>query len=252
MPPVVEDERTGIVLVLIPGGEYWMGASFGDGNAEEAESPRRRVRVPPFYLGAGPVMQAEWLRLMETNPSTLTGDRRPVDRVSWLDAQEFLRRANEGRSGPPLRLPIEAEWELAARGGTDTAYWWGPEYRTGWMNCSEDGFGSGIQETTDVGRFPPNPFGLFDILGNLGEWCQDLWKKSYRGAPRFATPQPTGDPTALVIRGGSWLSFPENARVSSRYGYGDKFGSMAIGFRCAQSLPSSRKARRQADERSLT
>lgn len=236
VPPVIEDDRTGMVLVLIPGGGLWMGASPGDGDAMEQERPRHRVRVKPFYLGVGPVLQREWVREMGTNPSDNRGERRPVDNVSWDDTQSFLSRTNEGRTSPPLRLPVESEWELAARGGMSTAYWWGPSYRPGWVNCAEDGLGSGVQETTEVGRFPPNPFGLFDVLGNVTEWCEDAWHQNYEGAPSFAVPRADADGAYRVLRGGNWACPPSRVRVSDRHGYSHNLATGREGFRCARDL----------------
>ena len=152
-----------MVFVLVPGGDFWMGASPSDDLATEHEQPRHSVRARPFYCAVGPVLQREWMRLMETNPSAFAGEQRPVENVSCEQALEFLRRANLDRAGPPLRLLSEAEWELAARGGTTTAFWWGEEYLRGHANCEEGGIGTGLQETSDVGRFPANPFGLFDV-----------------------------------------------------------------------------------------
>ncbi len=241
IPVAIEDEATGMAMVLLPSGEFWMGASPGDKECCGSETPRHRVRLRPFYCGVGPVLQREWQRVMGINPSDNRGPGRPVERVSWLDAQEFMSRAHDGRRGPPLRLLTEAEWEVAARGGTETAYWWGPTYREGGANCSSDGLGSGLQETSEVGLFPVNPFGLLDMLGNVWEFCEDGWHSDYQGAPAFAVAREPLDETSCVRRGGSWSSFPDSLRVSSRFGGWTRTSRDGHhGFRCARSVAAAR------------
>ncbi|MCL4836779.1 MAG: formylglycine-generating enzyme family protein [Thermoanaerobaculia bacterium] len=256
VPPMIVDGVTGMVLVLIPGGVFQMGASPEDELADASEYPRHRACVRPFYCGVGPVLQREWGRVMDENPSLFLGDRRPVEGVSQEEVADFLDKVNLGRAGPPLRLLREAEWELAARGGTATAYWWGPRYQAGWSNCAEDGLGSGLQETSEVGRFPANPFGLFDLLGNVAELCEDSWNPDFRGAPRFATQREALGVAYGVLRGGSWAFSPADIRASSRWASSGAESendcayvtlAFEIGFRCALDVDESRRQAKRGE-----
>jgi len=174
---------------------------------------------------------------MGSNPSGFPGDDRPVENVSWFDILTFLQRLNAGYTGPPYRLPSEAEWEYAARAGTQTPWWWGRDIGAGHANCAGYGSRWDGKETAPVGSFPANPFGLHDTTGNVWEWVADCWHDSYRGAP--------ADGSAWlnnclyndrVLRGGSWFSKPRYARVSNRNwsDLGNRYSGS--GVRLAQDL----------------
>lgn len=233
VPVRIEEPRTGMVLLLVPGGELRMGADPTDPDGSLNDQPRLRVRLRPFYCGVAPVLQEEWARLMPPNRSDFPGPRRPVTNVAWAEVEEFLARVNRGREGPTLRLLSEAEWEHAARAGTATPYWWGPRYRPGWANCSEGGVGSGRQETNEPGEYPPNPFGLLDMNGNVGELCADFWFPTLEGYSPFGLPRAQAKDDLHSLRGGSWRSFPDELRSSARRCAIPPFRFGDIGFRCA-------------------
>jgi len=236
LPVTIEDPLLGVSLLLIPGGEYWMGADPSDGEAASNERPRLRIRLRPFYCAIAPVLQEEWERIAEASGSEFRAPRLPVTNISWSDAQNFLERTNHGRQGPPLRLLSEAEWEYATRAGTTTPFWWGASYKRGRANCSEDGLGSGRQATNPPGYYPPNPFGLFDLLGNVWEWCEDSYSQDLRGQSLFGLPRTGQENKLRTLRGGGWTSLPGDLRASRRRGEPHAFRSGEVGFRCGMSL----------------
>ncbi|MBM4259501.1 MAG: formylglycine-generating enzyme family protein [Deltaproteobacteria bacterium] len=219
-------------LILIPAGEFLMGSVDG----YDPEKPVRRVQISqPFYLGKYPVTQAQWQEVMGNHPSRFTGDlNRPVERVSWDDAQEFLRKLSEREKGKPYRLPTEAEWEYAARAGTATAYCFGddperlPEYA--WYDKNSAG------TTHPVGQLTPDAWGLYDVHGNVWEWVQDWFVADYYQL----RPNPDRDPRGpdkgdyRLLRGGSWDSEAGPVRVAGRSWVGPGYWSASVGFRCAQ------------------
>lgn len=198
----VVTDGIGMKLVLIPPGEFLMGSAAGDSAAYDNERPQHLVRIPkPFYLGISVVTQEQYEHVMGSNPSWFKGAKLPVECVSWEDAVAFCQRLSESE-GQTYRLPTEAEWEYACRAGTTTRYAFGDDEaildRNTW--CSRNSGGS----TQPVGQLRPNAWGLFDMLGNVFEWCADWY-----GADYYAN-SPTEDPTgpdagtSRVLRGGSW------------------------------------------------
>ncbi|WP_442949554.1 formylglycine-generating enzyme family protein [Nostoc sp.] len=172
----VEDLGNGVTLemVQIPGGTFTMGSPEGEAERESNESPQRQVKVPGFFIGKYEVTQAQYQAIIGTNPSNLKGEKRPVEQVSWDDAVEFCKKLSQ-KTGKTYRLPSEAEWEYACRAGTTTPFYFGETITTDLVN--HDGnylYGSAPkgehrQQTTDVGKFPPNSFGLYDMCGNVWE-----------------------------------------------------------------------------------
>ncbi|MDB9507771.1 SUMF1/EgtB/PvdO family nonheme iron enzyme [Microcystis aeruginosa CS-338/01] len=243
-------------MVAIPGGTFLMGTE--DEEIEKlvkkfnwhgfrSERPQHRVTVSSFYMGRYPITQSQWKAIaatakididLETNPSKFKGDELPVERVNWYDAIEFCARLSK-LTGREYRLPSEAEWEYACRAGTTTPFYFG-ETITGELanyNASntyaEEAKGEYREETTPVGQFPPNVFGLYDMHGNVWEWCADTWHDNYDGAPRDGSVWiENGDDNRSPLRGGSWFFVPLSCRSAFRldpYRRGDD--DFDLGFR---------------------
>jgi len=185
---LTEDLGKGVLLemVYIPGGTFMMGSPKNEGY--DSEKPQHKVTVKPFLMGKYPITQAQWIAVMDNNPSYFKGDNRPVEKVSWHDGVEFCKRLFD-KTGKAYRLPSESEWEYACRAGTTTPFYFGETITTDLANYNGTRtYASGPKgvyrkETNDVGSFPPNAFGLYDMHGNVWEWCADLWHDNYDGAP---------------------------------------------------------------------
>ncbi|WP_419547878.1 SUMF1/EgtB/PvdO family nonheme iron enzyme [Microcystis sp.] len=256
-----EDLGNGITLemVAIPGGTFTMGSPANEKYSFDDERPQHEVNVPPFFMGKYPITQAQWkaiasrtdlkvdpsasLRVnLDLNPAYFKdrpdSDRRPVEQVNWYDAVEFCARLSK-LTGREYRLPSEAEWEYACRAGTTTPFYFG-ETITGELanynasNTYADEYkGEYRQQTTPVGQFPPNAFGLYDMHGNVWEWCADTWHDNYDGAPTDGSVwTENGDDNCSLPRGGSWYYNPGNCRSAYR-SYNNRRGndSNSNGFR---------------------
>lgn len=240
-------------MVAIPGGTFMMGSPKPEGY--DYEKPQHEVTVQPFFMGKYPVTQAQWKavaalsrvnRDLKPEPSDFKEDNRPVERVSWYDAVEFCDRLSQF-TGKQYRLPTEAEWEYAARAGTTTPFHFGETMTSELANYDANYiYGAGVTgiyqgQTTPVGSFGvANVFGLYDIHGNVWEWCLDDWHKNYEGAPTDGSPwfddndnifQKSGN---AVLRGGSWGNEPRFCRSAFR-NLDDRAGRgyfyLNIGFR---------------------
>ena len=246
-PTVVEDLGNGISLELveIPGGEFWMGAPEGEEESNWWERPRHKVRVSPFLMGKYPVTQAQWRALaslpevereLDLDPSYFKGDNRPVEMVSWDDAREFCKRLAR-ETGNDYQLPSEAEWEYACRAGTTTPYHFGKTISPSLANYIQAARGG----TTPVGRFQvANAFGLYDMHGQVFEWCEDDWHDDYEGAPTDGSAWirrgglwgwSKGAGNIFVLRGGSWDADPLDCRSAVRVDYTRDDRNFNIGFR---------------------
>ena len=224
-------------MVKIPAGKFQMGCSPGDGVCDNDEKSPHAVQVRAFRMGKYEITQAQWRAITGENPSRFKGDERPVDNVSWEDVQGFLKRLNAGDTVKPYRLPTEAEWEYAARGGSKDAYWWGKDVGRGQATC--DGCGSqwDKKETAPVGSFKANPFGLYDTVGNVWEWVADCWHGDYKGAPADGFDWHANCLSAgRGLRGGSWDNPPWLARVSNRNWHEPAWRNANNGLRLAQGL----------------
>ncbi|MBE9165243.1 MULTISPECIES: formylglycine-generating enzyme family protein [Microcoleaceae] len=217
-----EDLGNGIKLemVHIRAGSFMMGAPSGEG--DDDERPQHKVTfAQPFYLGKYPITQEQWQAVMGNNPSYFKGGKRPVENVSWDDAVSFCQKLSE-KTGKIYRLPNEAEWEYACRAGTTTAFHFGETITPDLVNCDGNNpYGAAPkgfyrQETTPVGSFGPNAFGLYDMHGNIWEWCADPWHDNYNGAPSDGSSWETGRNDDRVLRGGSWNLNAVNCRATYR------------------------------------
>ncbi|WP_340820530.1 SUMF1/EgtB/PvdO family nonheme iron enzyme [Methanolobus sp. WCC4] len=232
----------GIQFIAIPAGEFMMGS-----NEYDEEKPVHKVTIPkPFLLGKYPVTQKEWFAVMGSNPSQFKGDNRPVENISWNDAQEFVKRLNTKEVTNKYRLPSEAEWEYACRAGTNTNYSFGDsESHIGDYAWYEDNSG---HKTHPVGQKKPNPCNLYDLHGNVWEWVQDNWLGSYEDSlkhekknkliSRFFGKNREKDDLSLprVRRGGGWINHARNCRSATRYNSdsNNRYGS--IGFRLLREM----------------
>lgn len=233
----------GMEFVLIPSGEFDMGSPSREKRRKLWESPVHRVSIKKsFYLGKYPVTQEEWGGVMENNPSYFRGKKHPVETVSWEEAQVFIQKLNtfenaDGKS-PFYRLPTESEWEYAARAGSMESYFFGncesrlTEYAWFLKN-------SGL-ETHPVGLKNPNPLGLYDMYGNVGEWVQDEYHISYKGAPSdsSAWENPfTGISVPVRIRrGGGWNGNAGCCRSAERLFAAQNMRLNSLGFRVVREL----------------
>jgi formylglycine-generating enzyme required for sulfatase activity len=222
-------------MALIPPGSFWMGSPEGQGS--DHEHPRHRVTLTQgFYLGVCPVTQSQWQAVMGSNPSRFKGEHRPVEMVSWDDCQKFCEELGK-KTGKRYRLPSEAEWEYACRAGTLTEYHTGDGVealkRAGW--CSYDGNYGSAKETKPVGQFERNAWGLFDMHGNVWEWCLDDMRKYTKEDYTDRIDRTTGR-VARVLRGGSWDSIPSRCRAAYRLRFGPGIANVNIGLRVVLCL----------------
>ena len=252
-PTVVEDLGNGISLemVKIPGGEFWMGSPEGERGSYSDERPQHKVRVSPFLMGKYPVTQAQWRavaslpeveRELDLDPSYFQGDNRPVESVSWDDAVEFCQRLTR-KTKNAYRLPSEAEWEYACRARTTTLYHFGQTISPSLANYIEATRG----RTTTVGRFQvANAFGLYDMHGQVWEWCEDNWHDNYEGAPTDGSAWIRrgglgnwikGTDNKFVVRGGSWGSYPNGCRSAYRSFVTRDFRDFNLGVRVVCVAP---------------
>jgi formylglycine-generating enzyme required for sulfatase activity len=240
----VEDLGSGVTLdmVSIPGGTFRMGTSE---KGYTDEQPQHVVTIAPFLMGKFPVTQQQWASVMETKPSYFKGSQLPVERVSWDEVREFCQRLLD-KTSHTYRLPSEAEWEYACRAGTTTLFHFGDtltplfaNYQAGFTYTSEL-VGRDRNKTTPVGSFPPNAFGLYDLHGNVWEWCADLWHKNYKGAPADGRIWEEGGKTSeRVIRGGSWSLYPRFCRSANRDRRDPAARSYDLGVRIVMVLPQN-------------
>jgi formylglycine-generating enzyme required for sulfatase activity len=221
-------------MVPIPGGKFLMGSPETEARRLDCESPQHEVTVPAFFMGQYPVTQTQWQavaalqkveRDLKPDPSHSKGANRPVDRVSWYDAEEFCKRLSR-QTGREYRLPSEAEWEYACRAETKTPFHFGETITTNLANYDGNYTyasapkGKYREQTTDVGSFPANAFGLYDMHGNVWEWCADDWHDNYKSAPSDGSIWLSSDKasSAKVLRGGSWNDGPGGCRSAVRNG----------------------------------
>jgi formylglycine-generating enzyme required for sulfatase activity len=225
---VTENGR--VELIIVPPGSYQMGSPHGEKGREATEGPRHAVTISSFYLSRYEITNEQYARFLAVTPSIPSGEtwakapaNEPATNVSWSNAEQFAAWTGG-------RLPTEAEWEYAARAGTKTK-----TYAAGNLNAIAWYSANSADHVHDVGTLQPNAFGLYDMLGNVWEWCSDYWAKSYTGQEQV---DPTGPGTGVerVIRGGSFRDGEDNVRAAAR-GWnrpGETGGT--VGFRIASDL----------------
>ena len=232
--PTFIDSATGMEFIFVKGGCFQMGDTFGDGEADE--KPVHEVCVDDFYLGKYEVTQGQWKKVMGSNPSHFKdlGDKCPVEMVSWNDTQEFISKFNS-QSGKKYRLPTEAEWEYAARSGGKSEKWVGTSNESSlgdyaWYNAN-----SGIK-THPVGQKKPNSLGIYDMTGNVWEWCGDWYADKYYENSSKSNPRGADSGSSRVLRGGSWDTSAQGARAAYRIWINPDNRYDFIGFRVSVSL----------------
>nr|WP_321416496.1 SUMF1/EgtB/PvdO family nonheme iron enzyme [uncultured Methanomethylovorans sp.] len=221
----------GMDFVLIPAGEFQMGSDDG----YDSEKPVHKVKISrPFYLGKYEVTQAQWVAIMGDNPSYFKGDNNPVENVSWNDVQEFVKKLNAKEGTDKYPLPSEAEWEYACRAGTTTIYSFGDD-ESKLAEYAWYGDNSG-NKTHPVGQKKPNPWGLYDMHGNIREWCQDEWHGYYKGAPTDGSAWVDGSSPGRIVRGGGWNFFAGSCRSAVRSNNDPDYRSFFHGFRLLRAV----------------
>ncbi len=238
------DATTGMVFVYVPVGCFQMGSPESEQGRNDDEK-LHEVCVDGFWMGKYEVTQAQWMKIMGSNPSKFKGDTLPVENVPYEkkdspgDVKRFIEKLNS-RSGKKYRLPTEVQWEYAARAGTSTARHWGDD-----MSCDKAMYGNGLWDssctdyvskknlkpnsTAPVGSYPANKFGLHDMLGNVWEWCAD-WYGEYEPNTKENPVGPSSG-SDRVIRGGSWYYSPLIVRAANRAGFTPDYRDSDLGFR---------------------
>lgn len=254
----VRKNKIGIEFVYIPPGDFMMGSTVEeveemikeaqirdeDRNSFLDETPKHKVWINEgFWMGKYEVTQAQWQAIMNDNPSNFKdcGKNCPVESVSWNDIQIFLKRLNAGNDGFEYNLPSEAQWEYSARAGTTTRFAFGDLLNTGQANLNGDyPFNSSGRNTSNdkdtivpVGSYQPNAWGLYDMHGNVSEWCQDIYNKDYTNLPTDGSANLTIGKSMRrhVLRGGAWQSFAFTARSTGRTAFSDDYRYLNNGFR---------------------
>jgi formylglycine-generating enzyme required for sulfatase activity len=209
------------------------------GSSEDpSESPIHQVQVAPFAMGRYPVTIGEWRQCVAAKACTFVLDGEnsaPARNLSWADAQQYIAWISSS-TGQAYRLPSEAEWEYAARGGTSSRYWWGERVAPKMANCKGCSEPYDPRQPANVGSFPANPFGLHDLTGSVAQWVADCWHATYQGAPADGKAWSEPNCRENVLRGGSWRNDASYARSASRAHYDSGVRYPAHGFRVARSL----------------
>ena len=216
----------------IRAGIFTMGS-----NDDVTEKPPHQVTIKPFAISKYPISVRDWNDCAAAKACTFaaTGkDDAPVTNVSWTDAKQFVAWL-AGAMRKAYRLPSEAEWEYAARGGTQTKYWWGDQFQSGMANCKNCNDLATAEQPIKVGSFKPNPFGLYDMGGGVDQWVEDCWHKNYQGAPADGSAWVEAECASHVIRSGSWKNDARYVRPSNRDSYDTNVRYPTHGFRVALS-----------------
>lgn len=226
------------IMIALPAGAFSMGSNTDD----PSEKPVHHVTISaPFAIGKYEVTVEQWNACVAANacpkltPESNTNRTAPARDLSWDDAQQYVKWLGK-TTGKPYRLPTEAEWEYADRGGTTTAYWWGDQMRKGNANCTDCGLPWHKEGPETVGSFAPNPVGLYDMNGSVWEWVADCWHNSYQGAPADGRAWDSPSCDMRVIRGGSWREGGGYMLSATRFKYSASVRQSQDGFRVVKDL----------------
>jgi formylglycine-generating enzyme required for sulfatase activity len=222
-------------MLRLPGATFAMGSA-----ASPTEQPVHQVTVPPFIITRYPITIAQWRQCAVAMACSYepirdgSSDDQPVHNVSWDDAQQYVSWIS-GLTKQNYRLPTEAEWEYAARAGSNTAYWWGDRLADRMANCRECGEPFEVDAPVAPARFAANPLGLYGTAGGVAQWVLDCWHESYAGAPSDGSSWDGADCSEHVLRGGSWMDNASKLRSASRGHYGGSLRYPTHGFRIARA-----------------
>jgi formylglycine-generating enzyme required for sulfatase activity len=231
-------------MVVMPAGTFTMGSPLAENGRDESEGPQQEVTLAkPFAVSKFEVTFDDWDACAahgdcdpRVSDSGFGRGKKPVINVTWIDAKRYVAWLSRMTS-KPYRLLSEAEWEYAARAGTQTKYSWGEEIGEGNANCNGCGSKWDSQQTAPAGSFIPNPFGLYDMHGNVWEWVEDPWHESYNGAPSDGSAwAEDGDRSLRTLRSGSWDLNPEMLRSAARSKNSSDVRSSFAGFRVGRTL----------------
>ncbi len=230
------------LMIVVPAGKFEMGSPESEPRRSADEGPRHEVTIAkPFAVSKFEVTFAEWDACVAAAACSRAADRwgrgqMPVINVSWDDAKQYVGRLSR-LTGKEYRLLTEAEWEYAARAGAMTRYSWGDDPGKDNANCGRCGSQWDGNQTAPVGSFKPNAFGLYDMHGNVWEWCEDVWHGDYNGAPTDGSAWlQGGDPALHVVRGGSWYFEPQLLRAAYRDRDSTVDRNNNLGFRVGRTL----------------
>lgn len=237
-----------MVVIFIPAGQFEMGSPASELKRDEDEGQHHIKLTKSFYMGKFEVTQLQYRVIMNENNSKFGGDKLPVENVNWYEACRFLKKLSD-KTGLKFRLPTEAEWEYACRAGTTSAFNTGTTLDSDFANYDArkpyaDGIvGAYLDRTTDVGSYPPNAFGLYDMHGNVWEWCSDIYDKNYYKVTASIDPKGPQEGKAKVIRGGAWYENAYKCRSADRNHRWPKDNQPIIGFRVVFDIESAGKSK---------
>jgi formylglycine-generating enzyme required for sulfatase activity len=236
--PDIKDCPACPVLVSLPAGAFTMGNNASD----PSEKPAHPVAIgAPFAIGRHEVTVQQWNVCVNARgcpkiaQAANTAANAPMRDISWDDAQQYVKWLSSA-TGKPYRLPTEAEWEYAARGGTATAYWWGAQMAPGKANCKDCGQPWSADRPANVGTYPANPYGLHDTSGSVWEWVSDCWHNNFKDAPADGRAWDAPNCRVRVIRGGSWREGTAYMVSSTRFKYDASVRQSQNGFRVARNI----------------
>ena len=225
-------------LVLIPAGKFMMGSPKEEKDRQDSEGPQHEVAISkPFYMAVYPVTQEQYEKVTGKNPSHFKGAQNPVENVNWDDAVGFCKHLSQ-KTGKTVQLPTEAQWEYACRAGSTTRFCYGDDNDDSKLGDYAWYTGNSGGTTHPVGQKKPNDWGLYDMHGNIWQWCSDLYDEKYYANSPKTDPQGPATSSARVLRGGGWGASPALSRSATRGGWGWGGRDIYNGFRVSVDLPA--------------